>query len=176
MSKIYKDLYRFNGKRGVFSLITTALRKVDFRYMLYFRWYPSAKHPFFSRILLRSLSSRTLLDIGWKAKIGGGFIIVHRGCIAINNEDVIEENCTVYHGVTIGMEFRGKRRGNPTIGNKVWFGPNSTVVGNITIGDDVLIAPNTFINFNVPSHSIVVGNPAKIILRENATEGYITRL
>ena len=48
------------------------------------------------------------------------------------------------------------------------------IVGNITIGDDVLIAPNAYVNFDVPSHSVVVGNPGKIISRENATEGYIT--
>ena len=42
-----------------------------------------------------------------------------------------------------------------------------------TIGSDVLIAPLSFVNFDVPDHSIVVGNPAKIIRRENATEAYI---
>lgn len=47
------------------------------------------------------------------------------------------------------------------------------VVGGITIGDDVLIAPNSYVNVNVPSHSIVMGNPARIIPRANATEGYI---
>ena len=48
------------------------------------------------------------------------------------------------------------------------------VVGRIHIGDDVLIAPNSFVNCDVPSHSIVVGNPCRIIPRENATEGYVT--
>lgn len=72
------------------------------------------------------------------------------------------------------MEFRGKRRGNPVIGDNVWIGSNACVVGNITIGDDVLIAPLSFVNFDVPSHSIVVGNPAVVKYKENATEGYIT--
>ena len=44
----------------------------------------------------------------------------------------------------------------------------------LEIGDDVLIAPLYFVNFDVPSHSIVVGNPAKIVHREHATESYIT--
>ena len=48
-------------------------------------------------------------------------------------------------------------------------------VGNITVGEDVLIAPNAYVNVNVPSHSIVMGNPAVIHSRENATEGYINR-
>lgn len=36
-----------------------------------------------------------------------------------------------------------------------------------------MIAPLSKVNFDVPSHSLVVGNPARIIHRENATEGYL---
>lgn len=53
---------------------------------------------------------------------------------------------------------------------------NAVVVGRIVIGDDVLIAPNAYVNFDVPSHSVVVGNPGKIISRENVTEGYIASI
>lgn len=56
---------------------------------------------------------------------------------------------------------------------KVYVGINSTIVGNIHVGNDVLIAPNTFVNFDVPDHSIVVENPASIHKKENATQGYI---
>lgn len=52
---------------------------------------------------------------------------------------------------------------------------NAAIVGNITISDDVLIAPNSYVNCDVPSHSIVFGNPYIIKHRENATEGYINR-
>ena len=76
-------------------------------------------------------------------------------------------------GVTIGQQNRGKNEGFPTIGNEVWIGTNAVIVGNITIGDNVLIAPNSFINFDVPSNAIVMGNPASISPKENATEGYI---
>ena len=48
------------------------------------------------------------------------------------------------------------------------------VVGNIHIGSDVLISPNAYVNFDVPDYSIVIGNPAKIIKKENATDSYIT--
>lgn len=47
------------------------------------------------------------------------------------------------------------------------------VCGKIKIGNDVLIAPNAYVNFDVPDHSVVVGNPGKVYHRENATEGYI---
>ena len=69
----------------------------------------------------------------------------------------------------------GGRRGAPVIGNEVRIGINAAIVGNITIGDDALIAPNSYVNCDVPSHSIVFGNPCIIKHRENATEGYINR-
>lgn len=67
----------------------------------------------------------------------------------------------------------GGRKGAPRIGNEVWIGVNVTIVGKITIGDDVLIAPNTYVNCDIPSHSVVFGNPCIIKHRDNATEGYI---
>ncbi|WP_366145427.1 hypothetical protein [Duncaniella sp.] len=80
----------------------------------------------------------------------------------------------IHKGVTIGQENRGKRKGTPIIGSYVWIGINSTIVGSITIGDDVLIAPNTYLNRDVPAHSIVFGNPAIIKPTKNATAHYIT--
>ena len=55
----------------------------------------------------------------------------------------------------------------------MWIGAGAVVVGKIFIGDDVLIAPNTFVNCDVPSHSIVYGNPCIIKHRDFATENYI---
>lgn len=53
------------------------------------------------------------------------------------------------------------------------IGINSTIVGNIVIGNDVMIASNSFVNFDVPDHSIVVGNPGVIHRKDNATDKYI---
>lgn len=47
------------------------------------------------------------------------------------------------------------------------------IVGKITIGSNTLIAPNSYVNFDVPDNSIVLGNPAKIINNDNATKDYI---
>lgn len=69
----------------------------------------------------------------------------------------------------------GWRQGTPVIGNDVWIGINAIIVGKITIGDDVMIAPNSYVNCDVPRHSIAIGNPCIIKHRENATEGYIDR-
>lgn len=93
--------------------------------------------------------------------------------ITINKHAVIGNNCNIHKGVAIGQENRGKRKGAPVIGNRVWIGINDAIVGKIIIGDDVLIAPNSYVNCDVPSHSVVYGNPCIIIHRDNATESYI---
>lgn len=87
----------------------------------------------------------------------------------------IPSSTKIGKGVVIGQENRGKRKGVPTIGSRVWIGVNA-VVGNITVGDDVMIAPNSFVNRDIPSHSIVVGNPCVIHPRAWATEGYIENI
>jgi serine O-acetyltransferase len=52
-------------------------------------------------------------------------------------------------------------------------GPGAVLVGKITVGSNVMIAPNSFVNFDVPDNSLVLGNPGKIIPKENPTRNYI---
>ena len=78
--------------------------------------------------------------------------------------------------MTIGFERRGKRMGNPTIGDRVWIGSHAAIVGNVKIGNDVLIAPGAYVNFDVPDNSIVLGNPGKIIKKDNAVEEYVINI
>ena len=113
------------------------------------------------------------LEISDKLQIGGGFYIGHPYNITINSETIIGKNVNIHKGVTIGQENRGKRKGCPVIGDKVWIGVNATIVGAVTIGDDVLIAPNSYVNCDIPSHSVVYGNPCIIKHRDDATKGYV---
>lgn len=129
----------------------------------------------FWRYFFKKQKEKHLIEIYWKCNIGPGLYLGHAYCITINPKAVIGANCNIHKGVTIGQENRGKRKGVPTIGDCVWIGINSTIVGNVKIGDDVMIAPNTFVNCDVPSHSVVYGNPCIIKHRDNATEGYINR-
>lgn len=114
-------------------------------------------------------------EIVWKFQqiqiLGGGLYIGHPYCITVNPQSIIGENCNIHKGVTIGQENRGTRKGVPIIGNRVWIGVNATVIGKITIGSDVLIAPNSYVNFDVPPHSIVMGNPSNVIYYETKTTG-----
>lgn len=116
------------------------------------------------------------LEISHHTKIGKGLYLGHAFNITINPRAVIGDNCNLHKGILIGRTNRGKMKGVPTIGNQVWIGINAVIVGNVTIGDDVLIAPNTFVNCDVPSHSVVYGNPCVIKHRDHATEGYINNI
>lgn len=170
-----KDLYRWRGEQGE-SIRSRLFRPNEIKYMYWFRKIQSTKNPIskiFAKLKLRNLSNKTNIQIPYVTKIGEGFYIGHCGRIIINPQAVLGKNINIATGVTIGQENRGKRKGCPVISDNVWIGTNSVIVGNITIGTDVLIAPLSYVNFDVPEHSIVIGNPAKIIHRENATEGYI---
>lgn len=125
------------------------------------------------RILIRQITLRYGLEIPWSLKVGRGLYLGHAFNITINPKSEIGEWCNIHKGVTIGQQNRGKRKGAPKIGNRVWIGVNATIVGKIEIGDDVLIAPNAYVNCDVPSHSIVIGNPCEIHHKDNATDGYI---
>lgn len=128
---------------------------------------------YYYHLRLKQICKKTGIGIYWDVAIGKGLVIGHYGRIVVNSGVKFGDDIVLTHNVTIGRDIRGKRKGVPTIGNRVVIRTNSTVVGNIRIGDDVLIAPNTFVNFDVPSHSVVIGNPASIHHRDNATEGHI---
>jgi serine O-acetyltransferase len=173
-STFEKDLYRYYGDRKE-SLRQKMFRPAEIKYIYWMRKAREAGKigRIIARLKLRGLSGKTGLQIPWNASIGEGFYIGHCGAIVVNPAAKIGKNVNVAIGVTIGQENRGKRKGTPTIGDNCWIGTNAVVVGNITVGEDVLIAPLTYVNFDVPPHSIVIGNPGRIIPRDNAVEGYV---
>lgn len=130
----------------------------------------------FCKILLRRLRLRYGIEIGLNTQIGKGLYLGHAFNITVNPEAVIGNNVSIHKGVLIGNANRNNKKGSPIIGNKVWIGCNAAIVGKVFIGDDVLIAPNSFVNVDVPSHSVVFGNPCVVKHRDNATENYINHI
>ncbi len=174
-NKFSKDLYRYYGEKGE-TLTQRLLRPVELKYIALFRKAEGCKFKplkFYYTVKLKLMSYKTHIQIPARTKIDEGFYIGHSGRVIIHPEATLGKNINVGTGVTIGYENRGKRKGAPTIKGNCWIGTNSVIVGNVTIGEDVMIAPLTFVNFDVPKHSIVIGNPAKIIQKENATKDYI---
>lgn len=179
--KVFDESYSYDLKfnasfRGVRELGKLDKCQLQIRYLWYYRMAQAARNTIWSRYYMKKLikfSEYTGIMLYENMNIPKGLIIGHPGPVIINDQAKFEGNIMLTHGVTIGRDVRGKRAGAPSFGKNVCIRCNSTVVGGITIGDDVLIAPNTFVNFDVPSHSIVIGNPATIHHRDNATEGHI---
>ena len=73
----------------------------------------------------------------------------------------IGDDCFIAMRVTTGRNF--PYANVPKIGNRVWIGTNSVILGPVIIEDNVIIAPNSFVNKSVPANTIVGGNPARII-------------
>jgi serine O-acetyltransferase len=80
----------------------------------------------------------------------------------------IGENCTIEQNVTLGVAGRGDDRGRPTIGNRVFIGAGSLVVGKITVGDDACIFPGSVVTRSVPPRAVVMGYPAKVVSYEGS--------
>jgi serine O-acetyltransferase len=124
--------------------------------------------------MYRKLTFKYGYQIPRATNIAGGMRISHFGPLLINSKTQIGNNCYLSHNITIGETKRGERKGSPVLGDKVWIGPGAVIVGKVIIGDNVLISPNCFVNVDIPSHSLVIGNPARIIAKEDPTNGYIT--
>ncbi|WES96766.1 serine acetyltransferase [Chryseobacterium arthrosphaerae] len=178
-SIIQKDFYRESGK----WLSTLQIWKkcinpnLHFVYILRMaqKYQKSPVLNIFWRIVLRHYQIKYGFQIYPETQIGEGFYLGHYGSLVINPKTIIGKNCNIAHGVTIGQQNRGKNEGSPIIGDEVWIGTNAVLVGAITIGNNVLIVPNSYVNFDVPPNSVVIGNPAKIIPTGNATKDYINR-
>lgn len=145
------------------------------RYMFYFRLCQNNKNRLVRMICeykLFRLCRKYGIEIKTSTRIGKGFVMVHPYNITISPYAEIGNNINIYKGATIGLSH-GKHPGAPKIGNSVQIGINSTVIGGIKVGNDVLIAPNTLVNQDIPDHSVVIGNPCRIISKKNATEQYV---
>lgn len=174
MKSFYLDYYRMTGENYRFGIksICILLYSHQIRYMYWWRK-ANRKMNLFYRYMLYRYSRKYGLEISSLADIGEGLYLGHPYNITVGSGVKIGKNVNLHKGCTIGRENRGKRAGVPSIGDNVVVGIHSTVVGNISIGDDVLIAPNSFVNFDVPSHSVVVGSPGIIHKKEDATGGYV---
>lgn len=176
-SIIQKDFYRESGKWLSTTEIWMKCINPNLHFVFLLRKCQQHQRKslkgLFWRIILRKHQIKYGFQIYPETQIGEGLYLGHWGTLVINPKTIIGKNCNIAQGVTIAQANRGKNEGVPQIGNEVWIGPNAVIVGNIKIGNNVLIAPNAYINFDVPDHSIVLGNPGQITTNNRATEGYI---
>lgn len=176
------DLYRYNGTKTSFYFLKVLFPPLpEFRYIYFLRCasaFPKFSiRGFLSRVMLNHYSNKYGFQIPPSTRIGKGFYIGHRGPVVINGRAELGDNCTLANIVTIGQTNRGKKAGCPKIGNRVFIGAGAVLVGKLVIGDDVIIAPNAYVTIDVPSRSMVIGNPGRCFPifshDENPTEGYV---
>jgi serine O-acetyltransferase len=172
-----EDYYRCTGNKqlNVLGLCRDFLFQHRMRFMFYYRLGNQTNCKllkYFCKYKLFRFSRKYGIEIHLETKIGYGFIMGHPYNITISPDATIGRNVNILKGATIGAN-KGKFPGSPIIGDSVYIGLNATIIGGISVGDNVMIAPNAFVNRDIPSNSIVVGNPCIIIPKQNATSEYI---
>lgn len=96
-------------------------------------------------------------------KIGKNQFVLNHPYGTIINAKSIGDNFTCCQLTTIGNKVHGRNDLVPTIGNNVSLGASVTIIGDITIGDNVIVGAGSVVVKDVPSNTIVAGNPAKVI-------------
>ncbi len=117
--------------------------------------------------LARTLSTLmrwlTGIEIHPGATIGRRFFIDHGMGVVIGETASIGNDCTLYHGVTLGGTSWQKGKRHPTLGNDVVVGAGAKVLGPITIGNGARIGSNAVVIKAVPDGATVVGIPGRIV-------------
>jgi serine O-acetyltransferase len=150
------------SRQGLWAM--AVYRFGQWRYTIRWRW---LRMPFSFLFKVLKVISEVLtgIELPCEAKLGKRFRIDHFGGIVISGDAVFGDDCVIRNGVTVGLKHEGQR-GAPTIGNRVDIGAGAKILGAIRIGDDVLIGANAVVLIDVPSNSIAVGVPARVLPRK----------
>lgn len=150
--------------RSVFEIIFCY---PGFHVMIFYRlahWLWNNNMKFFGRLVSHFGRFMTGIEIHPGATIGRGFFIDHGMGVVIGETAEIGENCTLYHGVTLGGTSWAKEKRHPTLGNNVIIGSGAKILGPFTVGDDSKIGSNSVVVKEVPATATVVGIPGRVVL------------
>lgn len=121
------------------------------------------------------------LQIGPSSYIGNHFLASVGGCVDIAEKVMISDR--VFIG-DVNHEFKDTStpiidQGMSTpqmvkIGRGSWIGVGSCILPGVTIGRNCVVAASSVVTQSVPDHSVVAGNPAKIIksLSNESSDSY----
>lgn len=127
-----------------------------------------------SRFLANISRILTGVEIHPQAQIGRRLFIDHGTGVVIGQTAIIEDDVTIYHGVTLGgiggTRVDGKR--HPTIKNRAMIGAGAQVLGDIIIGEDAKVGANSVVTMDVPAHSVALGIPARIVGSDEHSRAY----
>ena len=126
-------------------------------------WLWKKKLYLFARVSAHFARFLTGIEIHPGATIGQRFFIDHGMGIVIGETAEIGNNCSIYHGVTLGGTTWNKGKRHPTLEDDVVIGAGAKILGPITIGEGSHIGSNSVVVKNVPAASTVVGIPGHVV-------------
>jgi serine O-acetyltransferase len=110
----------------------------------------------------------TGIEIHPGAGIGRRVFIDHGMGVVIGETAVVGDDCTLYHGVTLGGTSWKKGKRHPTLEAGVIIGAGAKVLGPITVGAGAKVGSNAVVVRDVPAGATAVGIPARILAAEQA--------
>jgi serine O-acetyltransferase len=113
----------------------------------------------------------TGIEIHPGASIGRRFFIDHGMGVVIGETAEIAEDCTLYHGVTLGGTSWNKGKRHPTLGKGVVVGAGAKILGPILVGDGARIGSNAVVVKEVPAGATAIGIPARIVEAQESHNG-----
>jgi serine O-acetyltransferase len=105
----------------------------------------------------------TGIEIHPGARIGRRFFIDHGMGVVIGETAEIGDDCTLYHGVTLGGTSWNKGKRHPTLGKGVVVGAGAKILGPIEVGDGAKVGSNAVVVKSVPAGATAIGIPARIV-------------
>jgi serine O-acetyltransferase len=166
-SKIKSDLSivfdRDPAARSYFEIITTypGVHAILFHRLAHRLW--KMKLYWFGRAISHIARFFTGIEIHPGALIGQRFFIDHGMGVVIGETAIIGDDCTLYHGVTLGGTSWKQGKRHPTLENKVVVGAGAKILGPITIGVGAKIGSNAVVTKDVPANMTATGIPARVI-------------
>lgn len=122
--------------------------------------------PVFPRLISQLGRFFTGVEIHPAAKIGKGLFIDHGMGVVIGETAVIEDNVTIFQGVTLGGTGKQKGKRHPSVGKNVVIGAGAKILGNIVIGENSAIGANAVVIRDIPPNSTVVGVPGRVAKKD----------
>mgnify|MGYP003341656133 FL=1 len=113
----------------------------------------------------------TGIEIHPGATIGRRFFIDHGMGVVIGETAEIGDDCTLYHGVTLGGTSWNRGKRHPTLGDGVVIGAGAKVLGPITVGAHAKIGSNAVVVKDVPPGATAIGIPARVVEAADASSG-----
>ena len=164
LKELYEDAKNIKDKDpAATSILYVILLYQGFHVLIFHRlshFFYKHKLYFCGRLISQIARFLTGIEIHPGAQIGRRLFIDHGMGIVIGETTTIGNDCTIYHGVTLGGTGKDKNKRHPDIGNNVMIGCGAKVLGPIRIGDNVKIGANAVVLKNVEKSTTVIGIPA----------------